>query len=123
MPMVRSACGLNTKQRAERRAMWMGMARRSGRAEEPVHPAFGRVEVRTIRRKVVHLDPGAMLGQPILNQAGAVHPQPVQSEEDLAAGVPDQALEEADQGRGVDRAVDDHPAQFALVGYRRWRLL
>src|SRR3954452_13967829 len=78
-----------------------------------------RVQVGAIRRQVVHLDPGAVLGEPVLNQTGAVHPQPVENEEDLAAGLPDQALEEADQGRSLDRTVDDHPAQLAFVGHRR----
>src|SRR3954467_9251093 len=67
----------------------------------------------------MHLDPGAVLGEPVLNQTGAVHPQPVEDEENLAAGLPDQALEEADQGRSLDRTVDDHPAQLAFVGHRR----
>ena len=68
---------------------------------------------------MMHLDAGAVLGQPVLNHAGAVDSKPVQDEEDLAAGVPDQALEKADQARSVDRTVGDFPAQFALVGHRR----
>src|SRR3712207_9083329 len=71
-----------------------------------------------IWRQVNDLDLRAVLGQPVPGQPRPVRLQPVQDEEHLAAGLPDQALEEAEEGRGVDRAVHDHPAQLALVGHR-----
>src|SRR3954467_9590976 len=48
-----------------------------------------------------------------------MHPQPVEDQEHLATCIADQAPEEDDQhGRG-DRAIEHHPAQFALVAHHR----
>src|SRR4051812_14128495 len=108
---------------ADRRSLQLLLAARRRLAgdhllEVGVH-ALVRIEVGTVWGQVVYLDLGTVLGQPVLYQSGAMHPQSVQDEEDLAPGLPDQALEEAYEGRGVDRAVDDHPAQLAPLGQRR----
>ena len=81
--------------------------------------ALVRVEIGTVWGQVVDLDVGPVLGQPILGQTGAVRLQPVQNEEDLPPRVADQALAEADEGRSVDGAVGDHPAQRPSVGHSR----
>src|SRR3712207_6007069 len=51
--------------------------------------ALVRVQLRTVRGQVEHLDLRAALGQPVLNQAGPVHLQAVQDQEDLATRLPD----------------------------------
>ena len=64
--------------------------------EVGVH-ALVRVQLRTVCGEVEDLDLRAVLGQPVPGQAGPVRLQPVQDEEDLAQGIPDQAPEEAYQ--------------------------
>src|SRR5215210_1766625 len=81
--------------------------------------ALVRVEVRAIGREVENLDLILTSVQPRAHQSRPVHLQPIEDEENLAAGVADQALEEADQSRRLDRAVEHHPAQLASVAHRR----
>src|SRR3954467_8240275 len=45
--------------------------------------------------------------------------KPVEDQEHFAPGVADQALQEADQHRRLDRAIEHLPAQLALVAHRR----
>src|SRR4028119_2055112 len=50
--------------------------------------------LRAVRGQVVDLDLRPVLGQPVPGQAGPVDFQPVQDQEHLAPGVPDEAPEE-----------------------------
>src|SRR3954469_10919731 len=81
--------------------------------------ALVRVEVRAVGREVENLDLILTAVQPRAHQSCPMHLQPVEDEENLATGVADQALEEADQAWRLDRAVEHHPAHLAPVGYRR----
>lgn len=78
-----------------------------------------RIEIGAVGRQVVHLDLRAVGLQPVPHQPGPVSLEPVHDEENLAPSVPDQALEEAEEGRGIHRAIDHHPPQLALVGHCR----
>src|SRR3954467_6701220 len=81
--------------------------------------AFVWVEVRAVGREVENFDLILTSVQPRAHQSCPVHLQAVEDEENLAAGAADQALEEADQARGLDRAVEDHPTQLASICQRR----
>src|SRR3954465_14218732 len=81
--------------------------------------AFVRVEVWAVGREVENFDLILTSVQPRAHQSCPVHLQAVEDEENLAAGAADQALEEADQARRLDRAVEHHPTQLAPVGHRR----
>src|ERR687893_2008371 len=61
--------------------------------------------LRTVWREGVQLDLRAVGLQPVPHHPGPVSLEPVHDEERLAPGVPDQALEEADEGRGIHRAI------------------
>src|SRR4051794_15873360 len=69
--------------------------------------ALVRVKVGAVGREVENLDLILPTAQPRAHQSRPVHLQLIEDEEDLAAGVADQALEEADQDRRLDRAVED----------------
>ena len=60
-----------------------------------------------------------MLRQPLPHGVRAMHPQPVEDQEHLAACIADQSPEEDDQHGRRDRAIEHHPAQLALVAHRR----
>src|SRR4051794_9990098 len=81
--------------------------------------AFVRVEVWAVGREVENFDLILTSVQPRAHQSCPVHLQAVEDEENLAAGAADQALEEADQARRLDRAVEHHPTQLASIGHRR----
>src|SRR3954452_3064926 len=81
--------------------------------------AFIRIQLRAVGWQVVHLDLRAVGREPVPHQPGAVGLEPIHDEEHLAPSLPDQALKEANEGRAVHRAIDDHPSQLALVGHRR----
>src|SRR3712207_7417148 len=80
-----------------------------------VDPLVG-VQLRAVAWEVEDLDFGLPPGAPGPNLGRAMDWQAVEDEEDLAVGIPDQAGEEADQVGRLDRAVQHHPAQLALVG-------
>src|SRR3954470_2270855 len=81
--------------------------------------ALVRIEVGAVGREVENLDLILTSVQPRAHQPRPVYLQPVEDKENLAAGIADQVLEEADQGRRLDRAVEYHPAHLAPVGHRR----
>src|SRR3954470_6314691 len=68
--------------------------------------ALVRIEGRAVGREIENLALSLTAVPPRPHQPRPVHLQPVEDEETLAAGVADQALKEADQGRRLDRPVE-----------------
>src|SRR3712207_1331209 len=68
------------------------------------------VQLRAVAGQVEDLNLGLPPNQPGPDLGRAVNRQAVEDEEDLAAGIPDQAGEEAEQIRRLDWAVQHHPA-------------
>src|SRR5215208_7083992 len=74
--------------------------------------ALVRIQLGAVPGQVEDLDLGLALGQPGADLGGAVDRQASENEEDFLVGIPDQAGEEAEQARRLDRAVQHHPAQL-----------
>src|SRR3954454_3368194 len=68
------------------------------------------VEFRTVGRQVEDLDLRLVPAQPLLHHRRAMHRQPIQDQEHFAPGIADQALQEIDQHRRLDRAIEHLPA-------------
>lgn len=78
-------------------------------------------QFRAVGGQMDHLDLGRMRGQSLLHGAQVMHPQAVEAQKHLAAGVAEQTVQEADGQRRRDGAFQPPPAQFALVGQHRDR--
>lgn len=78
---------------------------------------FVRIELQAVAGQLEHLNLGGVLAQPRVNWLAVMQLQLVQDQEYLAIGFRDQGLGELDQTFVVERAIDDHPTGFALVGH------
>src|SRR5215210_6377254 len=117
-----SLCMWPTTARLSCASLRAGSRRAAACFRSPLIPSsgFGALPRRlgAVAWQVEDLDPGLPPGQPGADLGRAMHRQAVEDGEDLAVGIPDQAGEEAEQIRRLDRAVQRSPPRLVTAEIR-----
>ena len=77
------------------------------------------VEFRAVAGQVEQLDFLGVLGSPSLYRFAVMNSQVVQYQKHFAVCILDERLQKFNELVGVKGLINNHPARFTLVGYRR----